>query len=158
MKQKADFDPGFEFDPSVSAEGLGKNWDDLSKYVKRKAKTKTDDKIKKILGSQTDETEAEVKLEKDEDEEYSLSEDELQYDKIKEKKKKKIKRKLENGRDKEERKAEELSQEADVDVEDMSFYQMNLSRPLMKAIDDMMFIHPTPIQAATIPVALKGEN
>lgn len=35
---------------------------------------------------------------------------------------------------------------------------MNLSRPLLKAISDMKFVHPTPIQAATIPVALLGKN
>lgn len=38
-----------------------------------------------------------------------------------------------------------------------SFYVMNLSRPLLKAISAMSFIHPTPIQAATIPVALLGK-
>ncbi|PNF39978.1 putative ATP-dependent RNA helicase DDX27 [Cryptotermes secundus] len=35
---------------------------------------------------------------------------------------------------------------------------MNLSRPLLKAIAAMNFIHPTPIQAATIPVALMGRD
>lgn len=40
--------------------------------------------------------------------------------------------------------------------ENASFYIMNLSRPLLKAISAMNFVHPTPIQAATIPVALLG--
>lgn len=35
---------------------------------------------------------------------------------------------------------------------------MNLSRPLLKAITAMNFVHPTPIQAATIPVALMGRD
>ncbi|XP_023221975.1 probable ATP-dependent RNA helicase DDX27 [Centruroides sculpturatus] len=35
---------------------------------------------------------------------------------------------------------------------------MNLSRPLQKALTSMKFIHPTPIQAATIPVALMGRD
>lgn len=39
-----------------------------------------------------------------------------------------------------------------------SFHEMNLSRPLMKAIASMNFVHPTPIQAATIPVALLGRD
>lgn len=39
-----------------------------------------------------------------------------------------------------------------------SFYQMNLSRPLMKGIAAMNFVHPTPIQSATIPVALLGRD
>jgi hypothetical protein len=40
--------------------------------------------------------------------------------------------------------------------ENASFYMMNLSRPLMKAIGTLNFVHPTPIQAATIPIALLG--
>ncbi|KAL3286971.1 hypothetical protein HHI36_001457 [Cryptolaemus montrouzieri] len=39
-----------------------------------------------------------------------------------------------------------------------SFYQMNLSRPLLKAISDMKFVHPTPIQANAIPIALLGRD
>merc|ERR1719357_1630365 len=39
-----------------------------------------------------------------------------------------------------------------------SFYTMNLSRPLLKAIEDLRYVHPTPIQAATIPVALLGRD
>lgn len=39
-----------------------------------------------------------------------------------------------------------------------SFYQMNLTRPLMKAIGDLGYTHPTPIQAQTIPLALLGRD
>ncbi|CAD6211727.1 GSCOCG00003801001-RA-CDS [Cotesia congregata] len=39
-----------------------------------------------------------------------------------------------------------------------TFYQMNLSRPLLKAITTMNYVQPTPIQAATIPVALMGRD
>ncbi|CAG0881066.1 unnamed protein product [Darwinula stevensoni] len=39
-----------------------------------------------------------------------------------------------------------------------SFQQMNLSRPLLKAITSMKFVNPTPIQSATIPVALLGKD
>ncbi|KAJ8931264.1 hypothetical protein NQ314_015830 [Rhamnusium bicolor] len=35
---------------------------------------------------------------------------------------------------------------------------MNLSRPLLKAIQEMKFVHPTPIQSVTIPVALLGKD
>ena len=35
---------------------------------------------------------------------------------------------------------------------------MNLSRPLLKAIEELRYVHPTPIQAATIPVALLGRD
>ena len=39
-----------------------------------------------------------------------------------------------------------------------SFTSLHLSRPLLKAVADMGFRHPTPIQVATIPVALAGRD
>lgn len=39
-----------------------------------------------------------------------------------------------------------------------SFFSMNLSRPLLKSIASLGFNKPTPIQAATIPVALLGKD
>lgn len=39
-----------------------------------------------------------------------------------------------------------------------SFLTMNLSRPILKAITSLGFHKPTPIQAATIPVALLGKD
>lgn len=39
-----------------------------------------------------------------------------------------------------------------------SFLTMNLSRPILKAITTLGFHQPTPIQAATIPVALLGKD
>ncbi|KAJ7597056.1 DEAD-domain-containing protein [Mycena floridula] len=39
-----------------------------------------------------------------------------------------------------------------------SFLTMNLSRPILKALTTMAFSKPTPIQAATIPVALLGKD
>lgn len=39
-----------------------------------------------------------------------------------------------------------------------SFVTMNLSRPIMKALTSLSFTTPTPIQAATIPVALLGKD
>nr|GAT44205.1 DEAD-domain-containing protein [Mycena chlorophos] len=43
-------------------------------------------------------------------------------------------------------------------MEHSSFLSMNLSRPLLKALTNMGFSKPTPIQAATIPVALLGKD
>ncbi|ELU10207.1 hypothetical protein CAPTEDRAFT_141736, partial [Capitella teleta] len=40
----------------------------------------------------------------------------------------------------------------------VAFPDMNLSRPLLKAIANMGFTQPTPIQGATIPVALLGKD
>ncbi|KAL4243573.1 DEAD box helicase family protein [Abortiporus biennis] len=39
-----------------------------------------------------------------------------------------------------------------------SFLTMNLSRPILKSITSLGFTNPTPIQAATIPVALLGKD
>ncbi|KAF9785870.1 DEAD-domain-containing protein [Thelephora terrestris] len=39
-----------------------------------------------------------------------------------------------------------------------SFLHMNLSRPILKALTSLGFVSPTPIQAATIPVALLGKD
>ncbi|KAJ6604671.1 DEAD-domain-containing protein [Mycena vulgaris] len=42
--------------------------------------------------------------------------------------------------------------------EHASFLTMNLARPILKAITTLGFLKPTPIQAATIPVALLGKD
>lgn len=49
---------------------------------------------------------------------------------------------------------------ADVEPADAhsSFLTMNLSRPILKALTSLSFNTPTPIQAATIPVALLGKD
>lgn len=133
-------------------------WNDLSKYVKRKAKSKTDDKIRKVLEKSGDKNSEKVntteeisRIDDDKnDSDVSLSEDELKYDniKIKEKHSKKKKKNDDN--------EVEFFEDVALEDENVSFYQMNLSRPLMKAISDMKFVHPTPIQATTIPNALLG--
>lgn len=41
---------------------------------------------------------------------------------------------------------EEYFDSAPVYNESDSFYTMNLSRPLLKAIEELKFVHPTPIQ------------
>lgn len=130
------------------------SWNDLTKYIKRKAKHKTDDKIKKIrdknLIRQEDESDGENEKnyveENHSGSEMSISDDELKHDKIKDKKKFS-------------KQSEPESFFSDINIstdEAGNFYQMNLSRPLLKAIQEMKFIHPTPIQSATIPIALLG--
>lgn len=116
--------------------------------MKRKAKQKTDDKIKKACSKDIDEDNS-INDEQDESD-ISLSDDELKHDKIKEKERKKKKK---------EEADDAFFDHVDLDTEQSdSFYQMNLSRPLLKAITEMNFINPTPIQAATIPVALLGRD
>lgn len=139
-----------------SVEEYNKNtWNDIQKYIKRKVSTKTDDKIAKIRNKEDDEIENEEDMEiKNETDGYksdiSLSSDDLQHDDIKVKK-----RKRKN--DKNAVSKTQYEQDVYTYDENLNFYQMNLSRPLLKAITQMKFTHPTPIQAATIPVALLGK-
>lgn len=127
--------------------------------MKRKAKTKTDDKIKQALKKTATEDHNEIKDEKEDGHtsDISLSDDELKHDNIKTKLKKTKKAKIKADND------ATLNEDGffeDVELPDehTSFYQMNLSRPLLKAIGEMKFVHPTPIQAATIPLALLGRD
>lgn len=163
-KEKLEFDNNFEFVSSV--EEYNKDaWNDLVKYVKRKAKTKTDDKIKKLRKQNVNADDEEDVKPKEEVEEaqnngdvsdISLSEDELKHDNIRTKERKKTKKVAKElngfGGD-----ADEFFEDVELPDEHTSFYQMNLSRPLLKAIGEMKFVHPTPIQAATIPLALLGQ-
>lgn len=134
-------------------------WNDLVKYVKRKAKTKTDDKIKKLRKQNVAEhDEEDVKVEGETQNgnasDISLSEDELKHDDIKTKQKKKTKKALKEVTNVDN--DDGFFEDVALPDEHSSFYQMNLSRPLLKAIGEMKFVHPTPIQAATIPLALLG--
>lgn len=91
----------------------------------------------------------------------SLSEEEEKDDVIKVKKKKKKKKKLSELMQMEEKviNVEDSIKGEEIDYDpSMTFQQMNLSRPLQKAITTMNFLHPTPIQAATIPIALMGRD
>ncbi|GJE86099.1 DEAD-domain-containing protein [Phanerochaete sordida] len=56
------------------------------------------------------------------------------------------------------RKAAFFASDAGPVEEHSSFMTMNLSRPVLKAISSLNFTKPTPIQAATIPVALLGKD
>lgn len=131
-------------------------WNDLGKYVKRKAKSKTDDKIKKARENLDGDNEIPTENIDGIDSDVSISDDELKFDNIKTKEKKGKKRKK-RAEDEELNKNGDFFEDVALGDANVSFYQMNLSRPLMKAISDMKFVHPTPIQAATIPNALLGE-
>lgn len=56
------------------------------------------------------------------------------------------------------RKAAFFAPEAGTSKAHASFVSMNLSRPILKAITALGFTKPTPIQAATVPVALLGKD
>ncbi|KAH8403765.1 hypothetical protein KR215_002396 [Drosophila sulfurigaster] len=157
-KKVTEFEKGFEFVSSVK-EYNQDTWDDLMKYVKRKARTKTDDKIAARLQQRGG---AEAVAAEQSDEEIALSDDELQHDnlRLREKKQSKNKKKKQNGDDEEEEEGEKMQFDDTIEANELitSFYQMNLSRPLMRAIGVLGYIYPTPIQSSTIPVALLGRD
>lgn len=129
------------------------------KFVKKNNRGKVEDKIANVVAKRSqknqeifedDETEAQIKVE---DEELDISDDELKHDniRVRERKKKKV-------FDASEEQPKDFFEEVSNDQLISSFYQMNLSRPLMKAIGALGYVHPTPIQSSTIPVALQGRD
>merc|ERR1712004_736001 len=135
---------------------------DISQYAKKKSYSTTlDEKISKVRRQRKKEEksgDADKDGEKAEDNddpedelETSDEEGEQQKDtlKIKEKKKKK--------KDADEEKIN-FSETINTYDDKMNFQDMNLSRPLLKAASSLGFVHPTPIQAATIPVALLAKD
>ncbi|XP_025425066.1 probable ATP-dependent RNA helicase DDX27 [Sipha flava] len=168
-KTKGDshFDDEFKF-LSMASEYNQDTWDDLQKYVKKKGTNRIDEKIEKarryvksFLPDVTTEEHEDYNEPSDCD---SLSEDELKKDGIKDrqklvgKKNKKKKEIEENKNDITIEDSEEFFEDAPPFEENATFYQMNISRPLMKAISALNYVHPTPIQAAAIPVALLGRD
>eukprot|EP01098_Paradermamoeba_levis_P000644 TRINITY_DN1071_c0_g1_i1.p1 TRINITY_DN1071_c0_g1~~TRINITY_DN1071_c0_g1_i1.p1 ORF type:complete len:398 (+),score=165.69 TRINITY_DN1071_c0_g1_i1:79-1194(+) len=58
----------------------------------------------------------------------------------------------------EQQKAKEFYAKAPKMPSVVSFSELNLSRPLLKAVNDLNFARPTPIQGKTIPIALLGKD
>ena len=130
------------------------------KFVKKRTRGKVEDKIAKVIQSRKKEDGADE--ESDDDgpaDEINLSDDELKHDNLRVKEKKGKKRKYLNKiEDPTEDEKIEFDETPQLEGEVNSFYQMNLSRPLMKAIGVLGYTHPTPIQAQTIPLALLGRD
>ncbi|XP_055691781.1 probable ATP-dependent RNA helicase DDX27 [Lutzomyia longipalpis] len=150
-RKVGDFSADFQFAAST-AELNKDSWEELMKQLKRRKKTHVDDAIEKIRSEGGFQ----------EDDEVDLSEDDLVHDDFRLKERKGKKKKVVK---EEETLVEDIETGEKLEMEDApstgeisSFYQMNLSRPLMRAITHLGFIHPTPIQAATIPIALLGRD
>lgn len=140
------------------------------KFVKKKNRGKVDDKIAHVIKGRSKEK-AKILDKEDDDldpstfnDEVDLSDDELKHDVMRVKPKKGKKREMvENGNkeveiEDEDEDQKDFFEEVKGSDEISSFYQMNLSRPLMKAIGVLGYIYPTPIQAATIPIGLLGRD
>lgn len=156
MKKQC-FEEGFKF--VATASDYNKDtWDDLMKFVKKRTRGRTEDKIAKVIKSRNKEEAHELESDDDDnnasnEDEIDLSDDEMKHDNIR------VKQKKGKGR---KSTVEDVKMEFEDEIEangDVnSFYQMNLSRPLMKAIGVLGYTHPTPIQASTIPIALLGRD
>ncbi|NXG55464.1 DDX27 helicase, partial [Hemiprocne comata] len=90
--------------------------------------------------------------EEDVESQYSLDDETIfmKADKVKVKERRRSK--------KGEMEAESFFEDASQYDDNLSFQDMNLSRPLLKAITALGFKQPTPIQKACIPVALLGKD
>lgn len=118
---------------------------------------------KKRKKEDVDEDEGNGVAEEDEvEKDADSSDEEFIADKIKTKEKKKKKKKkgqpTSDDEDEEAGEKVEFSEEVDTYNKKMTFQDINVSRPLMKALGQMNFEKPTPIQAATIPIALLGRD
>lgn len=154
---KKHFEPEFSF-VSSQKEYMHDTWNDIAKYCKKKARTNLDDKIAKIRKERKGDEAA--PSDSGESSEEELSEDEMVEDRVKVKQgdlKRKMRKKATaapdsgidiqvNVPESEEEKEEEYFDSAPVYNQSDSFYTMNLSRPLLKAIEELKFVHPTPIQ------------
>ncbi|XP_069351675.1 probable ATP-dependent RNA helicase DDX27 isoform X1 [Eulemur rufifrons] len=180
--RSADFNPDFVF---TEKEGMyDGSWalaDVMSQLKKKRAATTLDEKIEKVrkkrktedkeAKSQGSEKEKEAKESSEPEEQGDLQgkdekgsedeESETDYSsadesvltkadtlKVKDRKKKKKKGQEAGG----------FFEDASEYDENLSFQDMNLSRPLLKAITAMGFKQPTPIQKACIPVGLLGKD
>ncbi|XP_008400709.2 putative ATP-dependent RNA helicase DDX27 [Poecilia reticulata] len=91
----------------------------------------------------------------DEEEEFGSSDEEVltKSDTLREKERRGRKRK-----DAEEEAPETFSEDASQYNEQLMFEEMNLSRPILKAVTALGFREPTPIQKACVPVGLLGRD
>ncbi|XP_057193113.1 probable ATP-dependent RNA helicase DDX27 [Triplophysa rosa] len=177
-----DFSAGFEFG---ERDGLySDDWimaDVMAQLKKRKAPTTLDEKIEKVRKkrkteekNQKDNKEKEAvaskEKEEEEDEESNENdEDEDEDDDVEEdefssgdeevlKKADTLKEKPKKGKKKAADTPETFFEDASQYDENLTFQDMNLSRPLLKAITVMGFQQPTPIQKACVPVGLLGKD
>ena len=79
---KKDFEPEFSF-VSSQQDYMKDTWDDLAKYVKKKARTNLDDKIAKIRNERKEDTAGDVVLDSsDGSSEEEISDDEMVEDRV----------------------------------------------------------------------------
>ncbi|XP_029943261.1 putative ATP-dependent RNA helicase DDX27 isoform X3 [Salarias fasciatus] len=179
-RRSNDFNLDFKFGDGAKTEEEEEDWAmaDVMKQLKNKRTVTTlDQKIEQIRkrrraqekGSQgvdgaagkKDDEDSDVKPEEEEEDEedeeeaeFGSSDEEIltQSDTLREKERRGRKR-----RDEEEA-AVSFSEDASQFDDQLTFDQMNLSRPILKAVSALGFQQPTPIQKACVPVGLLGRD
>lgn len=181
-KRSTDFSCDFEFGER-DALSLDDDWamnDVLKQLKKKRTMTTLDQKIEKIRkrrkaeektpqsseadGSSEIKEEEEKPTEREEEEEEDEDDDEEEFgssdeevltksDTLREKERRGKKKKVE-----EEQAPERFSEDASQYDDQLTFEEMNLSRPILKAITALGFKEPTPIQKACVPVGLMGRD
>ncbi|KAK6729431.1 hypothetical protein RB195_006468 [Necator americanus] len=142
-----EFSSDFSFECTAD-EKLDRDDAALKKFLRKEAQSTLDEKIAAVRKAKNTAKDVEVELH-DGIEEVEQLGGAGARDKLREKKKK-------GGRN--------VSKQDDffAEIEDgspvITFEQMNLSRPILKAISAATYNEPTPIQAACIPVALAGKD
>jgi len=169
-KTNESFEPGFVF-VSSHEEYMHDTWNDIAKYIKKKNRSNVDEKIEKLRKDRDSKEKGVVEIDSEGSSE-ELSDDELVADDVKVKRadERRKKKKAAKNNQPEDSGVDIQMETNDDDPNDdffdsgpvyddtASFYSMNLSRPLLKAIEALNFVHPTPIQAATIPTVLLGRD
>uniref|UniRef100_A0A7I4XRS6 RNA helicase n=1 Tax=Haemonchus contortus TaxID=6289 RepID=A0A7I4XRS6_HAECO len=142
-----EFSPNFSFECS-DEQRLDRDDAALKKYLRKEVASTLEEKIEAVRKAKNTSKEVEVVV-KDEDDGVEQLGGKEARDTLREKKK--------MGK-KNVKKQDDFFEEA-MDVSDnITFDQMNLSRPMLKAIAAAGYTEPTPIQAACIPVALSGKD
>ncbi|XP_076359653.1 dead-box helicase Rs1 [Tachypleus tridentatus] len=149
-KRNLDFNDSFKFIDSATD-----YYQDIWENISCKRKSKSPNELKNIVQLQES---MKVKGHNNEQKSEVITKDILKT-KVDKHKHKKINESKESRVEyKSEKDCIEVFPEGLVYDKSFSFQQMNLSRPLQKAITAMNFLYPTPVQAATIPVALMGRD
>ncbi|XP_013779862.1 probable ATP-dependent RNA helicase DDX27 [Limulus polyphemus] len=146
-----DFNDSFKFINSAT-DYYQDTWEDLTHSCKKKSKSQNEEKNVQLQES------VKVKGRNNEQKNEVMTKDVLKtkfdkhkHQKINESKEVRVEYKSEKD-------CIEVFPEGLIYDKSLTFQQMNLSRPLQKAITAMNFLYPTPVQAATIPVALMGRD
>ncbi|VDM70000.1 unnamed protein product [Strongylus vulgaris] len=152
-----EFSADFSFECSAE-DKIDRDEAALKKYLRKEVDSTLDEKIAAIRKAKNTAKDVEVEMNNDDENVEQLGALDakgLSYgylscsDRLREKKK--------TGR-RSTQKQDSFFEEAMEISDSITFEQMNLSRPMLKAITAAGYTEPTPIQAACIPVALAGKD